>query len=429
MGTEHFTVRDSHDQIISGWNVEINGQTATISGLKVEKGNPITIEYLVNPNTSGNSKVADTNTASWTWGDGTGDGQKSDTTGSIDIDLDNNKLTKSGTVNINQNQIDYVVNINEFGLQLLPTPVGFITVTDTISDENNQVGLEIIRSSIKLFDKSGHSISTAIIEYSPTELKIKIPDATAAVLTYTVQMSGIPNVTKGRIKNVAKIEGEEEKEVTTENDVVIVKASATYDGVAKTVKIKKFGKYLVDGEYPSLSGAKFALYQCIAGSEDKLLDTQETVNGTLQFKNVATGTLYYIKEVVPPNGYQVDETPIYFATYAKAAEKDTIQAKIEKDFPHLVGKILYKKDGLVLEIEDEPVPEPDSLTIEADKTVKGQQTVEGSNFSFNMKFVKYQPLGKFVKGEATERYNVQENASTYDDTKNNVGGKSFSIFA
>lgn len=423
MGTEHFTVRDSHDQIISGWNVEINGQTATISGLKVEKGNPITIEYLVNPNTSGNSKVADTNTASWTWGDGTGDGQKSDTTGSIDIDLDNNKLTKSGTVNINQNQIDYVVNINEFGLQLLPTPGGFITVTDTISDENNQVGLEIIRSSIKLFDKSGHSISTAIIEYSPTELKIKIPDATAAVLTYTVQMSGIPDVTKGRIKNVAKIEGEEEKEVTTENDVVIVKASATYDGVAKTVKIKKFGKYLVDGEYPSLSGAKFALYQCIAGSEDKLLDTQETVNGTLQFKNVATGTLYYIKEVVPPNGYQVDETPIYFATYAKAAEKDTIQAKIEKDFPHLVGKILYKKDGLVLEIEDEPVPEPDSLTIEADKTVKGQQTVEGSNFSFNMKFVKYQPLGKFVKGEATERYNVQENASTYDDTKNNVGGK------
>lgn len=100
-------------------------------------------------------------------------------------------------MNINQNQIDYVVNINEFGLQLLPTPGGFITVTDTISDENNQVGLEIIRSSIKLFDKSGHSISTAIIEYSPTELKIKIPDATAAVLTYTVQMSGIPDVTKG----------------------------------------------------------------------------------------------------------------------------------------------------------------------------------------------------------------------------------------
>ena len=107
MGTEHFTVRDSHDQIISGWNVEINGQTATISGLKVEKGNPITIEYLVNPNTSGNSKVADTNTASWTWGDGTGDGQKSDTTGSIDIDLDNKiiKVTKTLTKDRNKNTI------------------------------------------------------------------------------------------------------------------------------------------------------------------------------------------------------------------------------------------------------------------------------------------------------------------------------------
>ena len=424
MGSEHFTVKDSHDQTISGWNVTINDQTAIISGLEVKKDDPITIEYLVKPNTSGNSAEADTNTASWTWGKGTGDGQKSDTTGSIEIDLDNNKLTKSGTVNINQNQIDYVVNINEFGLQLLPAPNGFITVTDTISDEWNQVGLEIIRSSIKLVDKSGATIPGATIVYSPTELKIEVPDATAAVLTYTVQMSGIPDVTKGKIKNIVKIEGEEEKEVTTENEVVIVKASATYDGVAKTVKIKKFGKYLVSGEYPSLSGARFALYQCAAGSaEGSLVDTQTTINGTLQFKNVLTRTLYYIKEVTPPDGYQIDEKPIYFVTYAKAADKATIQAEIEAAFPDLAGQILYKKDGLVLEIEDEPVPEPSSLTIEADKTVKGQQTVVSNDFSFNMKFVSYEPRGKFVKGNATERYNVQENALTYNDTKQNTGTK------
>ena len=82
----------------------IKGQEATITVGEVKYGQPVTITYRVDPNMNGESKVADSNSATWKWGTGSSDDEKKSGSADITIDYDKNRLDKSSE-QLSDNQI------------------------------------------------------------------------------------------------------------------------------------------------------------------------------------------------------------------------------------------------------------------------------------------------------------------------------------
>ena len=224
-----FKVTDSNNkEITENVTFDVEGQVAKIHIPKVDYGNPVTITYTVVPGMNDDSEVKNANSATWTWGKEGEDGKQPEGNtnhADKDVDFDNNNLTKTSVKDEENSRVSYTININEFGKQLLSQPNGKLILTDTLTGNAS-----ILENTIRLVDKNKQQIEGAKVEYiNSKQLRIEIPDGIAAVLTYTVQVTGVENTTE-EVTNSASLEGITKQSVTKTDYVKITGAGATVSG-------------------------------------------------------------------------------------------------------------------------------------------------------------------------------------------------------
>ena len=233
-----FKVTDSNNkEITENVTFDVEGQVAKIHIPKVDYGNPVTITYTVVPGMNDDSEVKNANSATWTWGKEGEDGKQPEGNtnhADKDVDFDNNNLTKTSVKDEENSRVSYTININEFGKQLLSQPNGKLILTDTLTGNAS-----ILENTIRLVDKNKQQIEGAKVEYiNSKQLRIEIPDGIAAVLTYTVQVTGVENTTE-EVTNSASLEGITKQSVTMTDNVEITGAGATVSGQMLIVLLKK----------------------------------------------------------------------------------------------------------------------------------------------------------------------------------------------
>ena len=231
-----FKVTDSNNkEITENVTFDVEGQVAKIHIPKVDYGNPVTITYTVVPGMNDDSEVKNANSATWTWGKEGEDGKQPEGNtnhADKDVDFDNNNLTKTSVKDEENSRVSYTININEFGKQLLSQPNGKLILTDTLTGNAS-----ILENTIRLVDKNKQQIEGAKVEYiNSKQLRIEIPDGIAAVLTYTVQVTGVENTTE-EVTNSASLEGITKQSVTKTDYVKITGAGATVSGLKQIVRL------------------------------------------------------------------------------------------------------------------------------------------------------------------------------------------------
>ena len=98
-----------------------------------------------------------------------------------------------------------------------------------------------------------------------------------------------------------------------------------------------FRKYGDDNKL--LAGGTFQLWKENKGSDDTLIETFSTVNGSWTSSPIEYGT-YYVKEITAPAGYILASTPLQSVTIKKTNAHATIEMTNEK---YTSGKIAIKK--------------------------------------------------------------------------------------
>ncbi|MBD9014249.1 MAG: hypothetical protein EGR15_06560, partial [Lachnospiraceae bacterium] len=374
----------------------INGQEATITVGEVKYGQPVTITYRVDPNMNGESKVADSNSATWKWGTGSSDDEKKSGSADITVDYDKNRLDKSSE-KLSDNQIRYTVQVNELAEDLVSNS-DVLTLIDTIThDGGSGVYVTPILGSIEIKDAGEVDLlknGKAVYSYDQinNKLTFTLPDATAITITYRIQVSGKADTTVNTITNRIAMEGKSIVSTKEEKSYKITKSNATVTGRSGSVKLQKKNKYTKK----PVANAKYALYRLdidnlgnlngtkvdenITEADGIVTFTKGTENGGAY--SVRTKVLYYLLETASPDGYLLNSTRYYFIMGAGDGEK----AKINKS--SLKGQVIYISDGGTIQAEDDTVPVETSLQLEASKKVGGTAAT-GSEFKFKLERTGY----------------------------------------
>ena len=374
-------------------NVEFsnNDKTATITIDEIKYGTTAVITYTVDPYfTDGATNGG--NSATWGW-NGAGDGTDTGAPGAggsdhVEVKPDNNTLTKSSSnfmtnSNLGKNQIEYTIKVNEFGKDLVPD-ADTITLIDYLA--SNVVLLSDQLNRLKVVTASGTDITEqCVIDYDGSVLKITLPDGVSAIITYKVRVIGTVG-TDTTVVNRVTLEGYPESK--TEDTVKIERSSATAEGASKVVTIKKQDQFNAS---QAISGVTFELYKVTGSGAQKLTEDITADDGTLTFGGVdkeegllELDTLYYVKETAVPNGYILNDTPIYFILNATDSHKAEID-RVYKD-------VKYLTDGAAqFIIANLPEPEPTTTHFTAQKTVDGGSPNAGEVFTFGLKYLNYSP--------------------------------------
>lgn len=355
-----FKVTDSNNkEITENVTFDVEGQVAKIHIPKVDYGNPVTITYTVVPGMNDDSEVKNANSATWTWGKEGEDGKQPEGNtnhADKDVDFDNNNLTKTSVKDEENSRVSYTININEFGKQLLSQPNGKLILTDTLTGNAS-----ILENTIRLVDKNKQQIEGAKVEYiNSKQLRIEIPDGIAAVLTYTVQVTGVENTTE-EVTNSASLEGITKQSVTKTDYVKITGAGATVSGQKQIVRLKKISTYTSGTGFTGIPGATFKLSEIkdmtdlSKGFKDKVASaTTADGTGEILFKDISVGRLYKVEEITQPVGYLKNTEPYYFVTYQNSGQKDTAQNLLKGS--EYENKVNYIQDGVTFLFRDEPIP-------------------------------------------------------------------------
>jgi len=187
-----------------------------------------------------------------------------------------------------------------------------LTLTDTIT------GLNVDYTTIKATPSDGVTWSS-----SGSTLTFKIPNSTKVTITYQARTTGTGTIS---YNNVAQLNGQ--SKTVTGTETVTTSGSGTASN--PSIRILK----TASGDMSTkLAGATFALLDsngnAITDKNGKAVtvttgsDGTATVSGDQNKKGwvLETGTTYYLKETVAPEGYTLDDTAIAF-TISKTAEAD-----------------------------------------------------------------------------------------------------------
>ena len=442
---------DGNNVNINVSNVEGNSQQKVITVPTILAGKSVTISYKVLSNYGQASSEADSNTASWEWGNGNGtgtgqDGKSHGESSTGKIDLKNQVLTKKGVIDVDNNKINYTVQINPFAQKLIPENTysdGMLDLTDKI--ENFDVlSMSFDTSSVHVISGGTDLLTTnppqASFSFSGGILRLRIPDEKAITLEYTVNCYGEVGQ-KVPVKNTVNLIGKYEKTITT--NVTIQESGATIEGDETTIRFKKVGLY---SRNPAITGVEFKLYEYNMNTPSRPQEVETVVSGpdgmvvfgTGTYK-VKTDTLYYIQESKTVTGYILNNEKHYFAMYkagATKAQRKALEENINRLYGTQIGNSEVKicKAGSNLgNFENAQIPKPTSMPVKASKNLDGRPIKDSqTKFSFKLFLKQYQPDNS---DWVTDRFSinneptVETNKALAKDTEGNVIGYNKSVTA
>ena len=340
-----------------------------------------------------------------------------------DVTLKNKVLDKQGKKAEGiPNVIDYKLGVNYGAADLLPGR-DTLELTDTL-DAN----MTLDTGSIKVKDMySGdavvHKVSFGTTLNGENTMTLTIPDNRALLVTYKASLVSAGKVDNKNytVTNKASLTGTQTVETQKVIEVKYQKPSATVEGTAHSITIKK-----VDEQGKSLSGATFVV-QKVEPSNLKNDGEPQTITtndfGTAKFTGLSYNTLYYYQETKAPSGYQKDDTKHYFIIKDAENETEFDQSKIKEGTTYGTYP-----DGLTINVENKKIPVVGSL--EFTKSITGYKvkpadeekitfTVTGPEGYTNTIHLKDMKDGNTYKKKLT---GLKPGEYTITESKNDISG-------
>lgn len=217
----------------------------------------------------------------------------------------------------NGQKIDFEINVNQLG-QTLPTNDGDnLKLVDELGEN-----LQLDTTSIKVFKNDTEQITNCATSYTNNTLEITVPNNVPIKITYTVTVNAKPEESV-KVTNTAYWKG------YSKDSGKIVESDYSYKvggGIEALSKVNfKLTKQDQNNLNTVLQGATFDIEKCELNGNvittSKIATVTTDANGLIT-QDLDFDTLYKITETKAPDGYVLDNKPIYILDL-KDKEKDT----------------------------------------------------------------------------------------------------------
>lgn len=217
----------------------------------------------------------------------------------------------------NGQKIDFEINANQLG-QTLPTNDGNnLKLVDELGEN-----LQLDTTSIKVFKNDTEQLTDCDTSYTNNTLEITVPNNVPIKITYTVTVNAKPEESV-KVTNTAYWKG------YSKDSGKIVESDYSYKvggGIEALSKVNfKLTKQDQNNLNTVLQGATFDIEKCELNGNvitpTKIATVTTDANGVIT-QDLDFDTLYKITETKAPDGYVLDNKPIYILDL-KDKEKDT----------------------------------------------------------------------------------------------------------
>lgn len=223
----------------------------------------------------------------------------------------------------NGQKLKFEINTNQLGQTLPTNDNGELTLVDKLGDN-----LKLDTTSVKVFNSNNEELTNCKKSYQNNILEIKIPNNIPIKITYTATVNAKPGDSVN-IANTAYWKGYSEKGGGTVQHSYSYNVSGTI-GASSVVNFKLTKQDENDMD-KVLSGATFKIEKCTFDEYGKMttseISTPTTGNDGTIAQNLQYDTLYRITETKAPDGYVLDDEPIYILDVKKGNESyvDTVK--------------------------------------------------------------------------------------------------------
>ena len=223
----------------------------------------------------------------------------------------------------NGQKLKFEINTNQLGQTLPTNDNGELTLVDRLGDN-----LKLDTTSIKVFNSNNEELTNCKKSYQNNILEIKIPNNIPIKITYTATVNAKPGDSVN-IANTAYWKGYSENGGGTVQERLSYNVSGTI-GTSSVVNFK-LTKQDQNNLDKVLKGATFKIEKCTFDKDGNMttseISTPTTGNDGTIAQNLQYDTLYKITETQAPNGYVLDDEPIYILDVKEGNESyvDTVK--------------------------------------------------------------------------------------------------------
>lgn len=244
----------------------------------------------------------------------------------------------------NGQKLEFEINTNKLGQTLPTNDNGELTLVDKLGDN-----LKLDTTSVKVFNSNNEELTNCKKSYQNNILEIKIPNNIPIKITYTATVNAKPGDSVN-IANTAYWKGYSEKGGGTVQQSYSYNVSGTI-GASSVVNFKLTKQDENDMD-KVLSGATFKIEKCTFDEYGKMttseISTPTTGNDGTIAQNLQYDTLYRITETKAPDGYVLDDEPIYILDIKKGNESyvDTVKQYLK----NINLEVSYQEENFSLNV-------------------------------------------------------------------------------
>lgn len=259
---------------------------------------------------------------------------------------DTDKNIDKKLVNKNGQKLDFEINTNQLGQTLPTNDNGELTLVDRLGDN-----LRLDMTSVKVYNNNVE-LTGCIKSYQNNTLEIsRIPNDVPIKIRYTVTVNMKPGDAVN-IANTAYWKGYSENGGDTVQESYSYSVSGTI-GASSVVnfKLTKLDQNNLD---TVLRGATFNIEKCEFDEHGNMttsdISTPTTGNDGTIAQNLQYDTLYRITETQAPNGYVLDDEPIYILDVKKGNESyvDTVKQYLK----NINLEVSYQEENFNLQVRN-----------------------------------------------------------------------------
>lgn len=247
----------------------------------------------------------------------------------------------------NGQKIDFEINANQLG-QTLPTNNGDnLKLVDELGEN-----LQLDTTSIKVFKNDTEQITNCTTSYTNNTLEITVPNNVPIKITYTVTVNAKPEESV-KVTNTAYWKGYSKDSGKIVESDYSYKVGGGIEALSKVnFKLTKQDQNNLDKVLP---GATFDIEKCELNGNvitpTKIATVTTDANGLIT-QNLDFDTLYKITETKAPDGYVLDNKPIYILDL-KDKEKDTSYLeKIKTLVKDNKLYVIYKQQNFDIQVQN-----------------------------------------------------------------------------
>lgn len=261
--------------------------------------------------------------------------------GDTDKNIDKEIAKKNGQ------KLDFEINTNQLGQTLPTNNDGGLTLVDKLGDN-----LRLDATSVKVFKNENVELTDCKKSYQNNTLEIsRIPNDVPIKIRYTVTVNMKPGDSVN-IANTAYWKGYSENG----GDTVQESYSYSVSGIIGASSVVNFKLTKLDQNNLDkvLKGATFQIEKCTFDGNGKMttseISTPTTGNDGTIAQNLEYDTLYKITEKQAPNGYILDDEPIYILDVKKGNESyvDTVKQYLK----NINLEVSYQEENFNLQVRN-----------------------------------------------------------------------------